>query len=561
MTRKAASAHAATLSVSGAWMVVSGFVLLFAVLSARIGHLAMDSVAPASAPVEVAEAPRTGRADIVDRNGHLLATTVPVWSLYAHPREIGDANGVVSRLAEIVGNLDSESLAQRLAGDRPFVWVSRRITPEQKRRVLALGAPGLYFGRRSSRVYPTGGELAHVLGGVRMDKEGVDYAELVGVGGVEGRMDQRLRGGGAPLKLTIDLPAQTALRRILARHMAEQRAKGAAAVLMEIGTGAVRAMVSLPDYDPNRSGAAAGSEAQFNRAAQGVYELGSVLKPLTLALALDQGVASLDTVYDIDESLKVDGHSIGDPYIAEPQVTLHEAVYRSSNIATAKAALQVGGPTQKVFMDALGLLDPLPLQISEASGSQPLYPRRWRRSSTATIAYGHGIAITPVHLAAAYATLAGDGRRVSPTLLEGEDAARPRVVSEATAKQTRRALRSVVERGTGRRAEVAGYQVGGKTGTADKHAAGGYSSRRVVATFAAVFPGDQPTHVLLVMLDEPDGRQDVKDMYRRTAGHTAAPAAAEAIRRLGPLLGVLPRPDPNSRDQAPTVPELRVAQR
>lgn len=559
MMRKAAGARQAALSTSGVWMVIAGFALLFTVLLARIGQLTLDGVAPAS--IEMAASARKGRADIVDRNGHLLATTVPVWSLYAHPREIGDANGVVAQLAGIIGNLDAERLAQRLAGDRSFVWVSRRITPAQKRKVLALGAPGLYFGRRSSRVYPAGGELAHVLGGVRMDNEGVDHAELVGTGGIEGRMDKRLREGGEPLRLTIDLSAQTALRRILVRNMAEQRAKGAAAVLMEIETGAVRAMVSLPDYDPNHPGAAVGSDAQFNRAAQGVYELGSALKPLTLALALEAGVASLESVYDIDTPLTVDGHSIGDPYIADPQVTLHEAVYRSSNIATAKVALQVGGPMQKVFMDALGLLDPLPLQIAEAPGSQPLYPRRWRRSSTATIAYGHGIAITPMHLAAAYATIVGDGRRVMPTLLEGEDAPRPRVVSEATVKQTRRALRSVVERGTGRKAEVAGYQVGGKTGTADKLVAGGYSSRRVVATFAAVFPGDRPTHVLLVMLDEPAGRQDVEDLYRRTAGNTAAPAAAEAIRRLGPLLGVLPRPNPNSRDQAPTVPELRVAQR
>lgn len=552
------SGEAPSLSASGAWLVACGAMFLFAALAARIGWLALDGRQPAAvAPSQAA----SGRAEIVDRNGNLLAVTVPVLSLHANPREIGDPSGLADSLAGIFGNLDRERLESRLARDSHFEWVSRRVTPAQKRAVLALGSPGLYFGRREVRLYPVGRQAAHIVGGVRMDNEGVERADLIGVAGVEGHQDERLRGSDQPLRLTIDLPIQNALHETMLRSMREQRAKGAAAVLMEVGTGAVRAMVSLPDFDPNHRSAAK-ADAKFNRAAQGVYEFGSVFKPLTLSLALETGVADMHTMFDISAPLRIDGHRIRDPYINEKQISLHEAVYRSSNIATAKVALAVGGPKQRKFLKSLGLFEPLPLELLEASGSQPLYPSRWRPSITATVAFGHGIAITPVHLAAGYAAIVGDGRRVLPTLVEGAGGRRERVVSEATVEHARSSLRSVVERGTGRRLRVSGYRLGGKTGTADKVAESGrgYSRDRVQATFVAVFPGDRPTHVLVVTLDEPQGREMTSARYRRVAGNTAAPAAARAIRRIGPLLGMLPRPPaPPSEQEMPSEPELKVA--
>lgn len=561
MSWKQSRAKKVNLSPSGFWIVIASFTCAFALLFGRASALLLDGIEVA--PQAVVDTSFASRADIVDRNGNLLATMLPVWWLYAHPHEIGNARSVARDLARILGDTDPEALARRLRGDKNFVYISKHVTPNQKREVMALGAPGLYFQYRHQRMYPAGAGLAHVLGSVRVESEGRDKDHVVyaGSGGVDGYMNERLRAGGDPLHLTIDLPSQVALRKILARGMVEQGAKGAAGVLLEISTGAVRALVSLPDYDPNHRADALGKPAEFNQAIQGVYELGSVLKPITFALAVESRTASMDSVYDISQPLTVDGHRIRDPYIYDPQVTLHEAVYRSSNIAIALAALKIGGRKQKQFLKDLGLLDPLPLELTEAASGKPLYPKKWRDSNTATIAFGHGISISPMHLAAAYATLTGDGRKVEPTLIEGHWEPGKQVVSAETVRQTRWALRSAIDHGTGRRAQVAGYIVAGKTGTADKQRASGrgYSRDRVISTMATVFPNENPTHVLVIMLDEPRGSNKNAERYRRTAGLTVAPIAAEAIRRLVTLLGVLPRWKPEPPDPLPLTPDLQVA--
>lgn len=556
----------AKLSAIRAGMVVSVFAIAFAVIGGRLGWLAVDNPRHAAAkvaPVAEQQYASPGRADIVDRDGRLLAATVPVWSLYAHPREVADPRLTAVRLAEVFTELDIEQVAAMLDSDRRFVWLHKEVAPREKQRVYGLGLPGLYFGVRQARVYPAGSNLAHVLGGTRFDNEGVKGAELVGVAGVEHYFDERLRAGGEPVRLSVDLPVQAELRDIVHAGVAEQKAKGAAAVLLEVNSGEVISMISLPDFDPNHRPNARGEpdaaeNVLFNRAAQGVYELGSTLKPVTAALAMEFGGADLQTSYHVDRPLRVGGYAISDLNPKSPVVNLREAVFRSSNIATASAALAVGAGTQRQFLKALGFMDRLPLEISEARGSSPLYPNTWRKINVATIAYGHGIAITPLHLAAGYATLVGDGRRVVPTLVvDGtRTVEREQVVSEATVAGIRTVLRDVVRRGTGRKAEVAGYAVGGKTGTADKvlRDGRGYEVDKVIATFAAVFPAHRPAYVLVVTLDEPEGIGTSR--WRRAAGNTAAPVAAAAIDRIAPMLGVVP----SYEEFDPDAPEVQLAQ-
>lgn len=529
------------------------FLACFTIAGLRVVQLGVDSAGNAGSVRQAEAKPaadRPLRADIVDRNGRLMATVIPMWTLYAHPREIADPAGTARALAGIFPELDAGLLGAELGKRRSFAWVRKRLTPAEKAGVAALGIPGLYFGARSMRYYPGGMLAAHILGGVRVDAEAVDRAQLVGVSGVERRFDRRLRTESGPLQLSVDMRLQAVLHRQVAHGMKRYRAEKASAVLMDVKSGEVLGMVSLPDYDPNRP-LAAGEDARLNLAAHGVFEPGSVLKPLTAALAMEHGNARLSTRYGIQKPLSVGRVSLREPTIRDETVTLLEAVTRSSNIATATAALAVGPETQKAFLGQLGMLAPTGLELGGAENVMPLYPESWGQTSTATIAFGHGIAVTPVHLAAAYATLTGDGRRVSPTLLAGPEQERgARVVSPKTVRSIRLALRNTVRKGTGRRAAVPGYAVGGKTGTADMvNPDGRYHTDRVVSTFASVFPAYDPAYVLVVSMYNPRGIG--KDRYRRSAGRTAAPVAAEVITRVAPLLGIAPVAEVFANQEAP----------
>ncbi len=537
------------LSPWRATVAVAVFALVFSVLGVRIGWLAVGSAAqPASAPTVATTGEMPVRAGILDRNGEWMAVTVPMWSLYAHPREIADAAAAAQALAGVFPDLDREQIGHELSDGRRFTWIRRRVMPAERQAVLDLGLPGIYFGESLMRVYPGGELAAHVLGGVRNDRQGVDRTRMVGVGGVERHFDDRLSDTAEPLRLSLDMRVQAMLHGQLASGIHHYGAVAGSAVLMEVSSGELRGMVSLPDFDPNRPGEAP-PEAHFNHAAQGVYEFGSALKPITAALAIEHGGAGLETIYDIRKPIHLGGYSLREPTIQSASVTLQEALVRSSNIASATAALAVGGQVQKGFLGQLGLLERLPVELTEAAGGTPLYPKRWRKINTATIAYGHGIAITQLHLAAAYATLLGDGRRVTPTLLadRGEvGGERPRVVSARTVESLRIALRKVVVSGTARRAEVSGYAVGGKTGTAEIAKAGGsYEKEKVISTLVSAFPMHDPAYVLVVTLRDPKGIGDGR--YRRSAGVTAAPIVSEMILRAAPLLGLPPVGDVAAR--------------
>ncbi len=492
------------------------------------------------------------RSDIVDRNGRILATNLQTHSLYAHPRDMIDPAHAAKELAAIFPELDEAELLKDFEGDRRFLWIRRQISPEQMQAVHDIGSPGLLFGPREMRLYPNGPIAAHILGGASYGREGVASAEVIGVAGVERKFDGFLRdpaNEGAPLQLSLDLTVQAAAEQVLAGGMSIMNAKGAASVLMDIHTGEIISMVSLPDFDPNNRPRvrATGDQSDsplFNRAVQGVYELGSVFKIFTVAQAMELALVNPNTMIDTQGPLTWGRFRIRDFHDYGPELSTTDVIVESSNIGTARIAMQIGAERQRAFLHSLGFLEATPLEMVEAPTGKPLLPRNWSEISTMTISYGHGLSSSPVHLAAGYASLLNGGTRVEPTLLRRETAEQgPRVVSEAVSARSRSMLRQVVTRGTASFGEVPGYEVGGKTGTADKPraAGGGYYDDKVISTFASVFPANDPQYVLIVTLDEPS--ENSGDEPRRTAGWTAVPIAAEMIRRTAPLLGLRPQVD------------------
>ncbi len=539
-------------------LLAATFLLAFGTVAVRMSVLA------ATEPAEPKSA-RAGsdivaqRADIVDRNGNILAKNLLTASLYAQPHQMVDRPAAAAGLARIFPDLDEADLLRHFSGSRKFLWIKRSLSPEQQQLVHDLGEPGLQFGPRELRLYPNGRLASHVLGGYGFGREGVHAAEVIGKAGLELAHDAFLRdpgNGGQPLQLSLDLGVQAAVERVLEGGMQLMNAKGAAAVLMEADTGQIVAMVSLPDFDPNQRPAppVSGDPSDspiFNRAAQGVYELGSTFKIFAAAQALELGIANPATMYDTKGPLTWGRFKIRDFHDYGPRLSLRDVIVKSSNIGTARIAMDIGADRQRAFLDRLGLLTAVPVSLPEAGRSKPLLPANWSEISAMTISYGHGIAATPLHLAAAYATMVNGGLKVSPSLLRNSD--RPteadRVISERTSAQLREMLRAVVAdpKGTASLADVPGYRVGGKTGTADKpKATGGYHEDKVIATFAAVFPAEAPEYVLTVSLDEPEDRSGKKP--RRTAGWTAAPVAAEIIRRIAPLMNMRPKHTETARN-------------
>ncbi|GGD42709.1 cell division protein FtsI [Sinisalibacter lacisalsi] len=543
----------ARLRAEGRLVVLAGlFFCAFLVVGVRMGAIAASEPAEPRAQAAGAQI-AAARADIVDRRGRLLATNLVTHALYAQPPMMVEPERAARELVRIFPDLDEERLLGWFAGDRKFLWIKKKISPEQKQAVFDIGEPGLLFGPREMRLYPNGAIAAHILGGARFGREGVDAAEVIGVAGIEKAFDERLRDparAGDPLRLTIDLTVQAAVERVLEGGMVMMNAKGATAVLMEARTGEVVALASLPDFDPNdrprplTEGDASNSPL-FNRAVQGLYELGSTFKIFAVAQALEMGQVNPSTMIDTRGPLTWGKFRIRDFRDYGAQLSVTDVIVKSSNIGTARIAMDIGAERQRAFLAGLGFTEPTAVELVEAPGSKPLLPPNWSEISTMTISYGHGLSASPLHLATAYASLLNGGHKVSPTLVRGAPAARgPRVVSEETSAIARQMLRQVVTRGTASFGDVPGYAVGGKTGTADKPRlkGGGYYEDKVIATFASVFPAHDPRYVLVVTLDEPvetSGREP-----RRTAGWTAVPVAAEMIRRVAPLLGLKPEIEP-----------------
>ncbi|UYV36017.1 penicillin-binding protein 2 [Rhodobacteraceae bacterium D3-12] len=534
-------------------LLVLGVVFLcaYVVIGARMGLMASSEPAEPRARAGGA-AIVTQRADIVDRKGRILATNFETHSLYAHPKQMIEPKQVAKDLVKIFPDLDEKRLIKDFTGKRKFVWIKKKISPEQKQAVHDIGDPGLLFGPREMRLYPNGKLAAHVMGGASFGKEGVDAAEVIGVAGVEKVFDDYLRDpakDGKPLQLSLDVTVQAAAERVLYGGMRLMNAKGAAAVLMDVHTGEVISVVSLPDFDPNArprppTEGAPDDSPLFNRAVQGVYELGSTFKIFTTAQAMELGLVNPSTMIDIRGPLKWGRHRICDFHNYGKELSVAKIIVKSSNIGTARLAQMIGAKRQKEFLTKLGLMERTPVEIVEAKGSTPLLPPNWSEISTMTISYGHGISVSPMHLAAAYAAVANGGTRVKPTLLKQSGPQYgPRVMSKQVSAASLDMLRRVVTEGTASFGEVPGYAVGGKTGSADKpKPRGGYYKNKLIATFAAVFPAHDPKYVLIVTLDEPETY--VLGETRRTAGWTAVPVAAEMINRVAPLLGLRPQVEP-----------------
>ncbi len=528
------------------------FFIAFSVIGARMGTLAASEPTEPRAAAGGSEI-TAQRSDILDRNGRILATNMMTHSLYAQPNDMVDPVHAATELAAIFPELDAKALERRFTDGRSFLWVRKVLSPEQMQQVHEIGDPGLYFGPREMRLYPNGNLASHILGGAAFGAEGVDSAEVIGTAGIEKQLDTRLRDpaqSANPLTLSIDLTLQANVEEVLATGMHTLQAKGAAAILMDVKTGEVLALASLPNFDPNdRPGISPTVDPSdnplFNRAVQGVYELGSTFKIFAVAQAMDLGLITPDTQIDTKQPFVYDGFPVHefDNHNYGPTKSVSDVIAVSSNIGAAHIGLMIGGVRQQAFLKAMGLLDPPQIELFEAASARPLVQKNWSGLVTVTVSYGHGISTSLLNLAAAYSTLANGGLKVTPTLIHSDrHTPGPRVVTEKTALACVLMMRKVVTDGTATFADVPGYEVAGKTGTADKpRKGGGYYSDKVINTFASVFPANDPKYVLVVTLDEPVETAGLKP--RRTAGYTAVPVAGEIIRRVGPLLGLRPQVD------------------
>lgn len=538
-----------------------GFAAAFTLIGARMGLLAATEPMEPRSAAPGAEI-TAQRADITDRNGNVLATNMLTHALYAHPRDMVDPKRVAHELAGIFPELKEEDLYRRFTDGRSFLWIRKVLSPEQMQRVHEIGDPGLLFGPREMRLYPNGTLAAHVLGGTSFGAEGVHSAEVIGTAGIEKALDARLRDpaqSGQPLQLSLDLTLQAAVEEILQTGMTMLSAKGAAAILMDVHTGEILSLASLPAFDPNDRPnplvkGEPGDSPLFNRAVQGVYELGSTFKIFTVANALELGLVTPDTMVDANAPKRVGRFTIKEFQNKNygPLLSVRDVIAKSSNVGTANIALQIGALRQQAFYKSLGFFEPTQIELVEAPGAKPIVPKKWPDITVITTSYGHGISASPMHLAAAYGTIANGGIRITPTLLHGGVPQNgPRVMSEETAREARMMMREVVTHGTATMADVPGYEVAGKTGTAEKpNKAGGYDRDKVVNTFAMMFPASEPKYVLVVTLDEPVDTSGSEP--RRTAGWTAVPVAAEIVRRAAPLLGLRPAVEPAPADALTT---------
>ena len=494
------------------------------------------------------------RGDIVDRDGQPLASSIDVWSIALQPTKvIGDKLILARNLAKLMPEKDEASYFAMIRSGKPFFYLRRRASPQLVEAINALGEPGMALERTPDRLYPQTSLAAHVLGFTDIDGHGA--------AGVERAFDKRLSDPatrGEPLTLSISSKVQQALEHELNTAMTEFSAIGAAGVVMDIHTGEVLAMTSLPSLNPNIAGKGS-PEARFNRATLGVYELGSTFKPFTVAMAMDSGIVkSMGQMYNCPKEFHYGKVTVHDTHPYGRACSVAEIMMESSNIGTAQIALQVGAARQREFLTKMGFMAPVAIELRERG--RTLTPGNdWGEIATMTVGYGHGIAVTPLHLATGYATLFNGGVYHPATILK-VDKNHPvgpahRVFTEETSYKSRSLLRLVVMKGTGKNADAPGYRIGGKTGTAEKIVGGHYTSASVVTTFAGVFPMEEPRYVIIAMLDDP--KPTPKTYGFHTAGWNVAPLVGRTVSRIAPMLGVRPdmKRDANMSEVLPFVHE------
>ncbi len=514
------------------------FSLAFLVVVGQLVHLALAGGSGAARTTAAAAAPSPGRGDITDRNGAVLATSIPTASLFADPKEIIDARAVVNALGSIFPDLDRPALLEKLSGPGRFVWIRRNLTPNEQFAVNRLGLPGLSFETEYRRVFPYGRSVSHLLGFADVDE--------YGIAGIEKAYDALLANGEA-VRLSLDIRVQHIVHDELSAAMREFRAIGAAGLVLDVNSGEVLASVSLPDFDPNAPGGVP-DDARFNRVTEGVYEMGSVFKVFTTAMALDSGVASLTSGYDASHPLHVSRYTISDYHAVNRWLSVPEILVHSSNIGSALMALDVGSQRQRDYLQRFGLLTRASFDLPRPEIGMPLVPNPWRDINTMTVGFGHGIAVTPLQLTTAVAAVVNGGVLRPATVLyrdRGISVPGKRVVSARTSRQMRNLMRLVVQYGTGTRADIASYHIGGKTGTADKQVNGRYRSDKRVSSFVGAFPIEAPRYVVFAMVDEPRGTR--KTFNYATGGWVAAPVVGRVVERMGALLGMAPAVDAPER--------------
>ena len=552
--RRRTPASAGTLHIEGvkkraidtgrARLIVAGaiFLLAFSVIAGQMVNVAIlrDGGTPRAAQAKTDDASEA-RADIVDRNGVLLATNLPMDSLYVHPREIKDQDkeAAVKAVAQVLPDLKIEELRSKISSDRSFFYLQRNLTPKQVYDVNALGIPGLYFEKDEKRVYPEGNLTAHVVGLTDLDGKGV--------AGIEKKFDHDLDTRREPLRLSLDVRVQTVLRDELAKTMADFNAVGATGMVMDVHTGELLGMVSLPDFDPNTMQGAT-PDSMFDRASLGVYEMGSTFKLFDAAAAIDAGVATENSSYDTTHPIHIARFEIYDYHPMNRWLTVPEILIYSSNIGAAKMALDLGIDRQKDYLGRFGLLRPASIEVPEVG--TPLVPNPWREINSMTIAYGHGMAVTPVQMMQGVGAIVDGGVIHPATLLAraaGEAVPGVQVIKPATSHVMLDMMRMIVTEGTGEKAEVKGYEVAGKTGTAEKNGVGGYHHKSLLSSFIATFPVSNPRYLVLAMIDEPKGNKQSAGFA--TAGWTAAPAVGRIVAQIGPMLGVEPVASPDDANK------------
>ena len=496
----------------------------------RIARIEPREPGPAAPAAELSVGAHT-RAMIVDRNGEILAISLPTAGLYANPREMIDTADAARRLKGVMPQLDLETVRSRLAANKGFVYLARNITPREQMAVNGLGIPGVYFEQTERRRYPQGRVGAHVVGGVDVDAHGISGAERA--------FDERLRTDPTPLRLSIDVRVQAVVREELTKSMTEFQAIGACGIVMDVRTGEVVAMVSLPDFDANKPNDFK-PEERFNRALTGMYEPGSTFKLQTAAMALDTGAAQLWSSFDASHDIKIGRFTISDFEGKHRVLQLPEVIAYSSNLGAAHMAVQVGTERQRSWLQAMGMFQRVGIELPE-QGQPIVQPAaNWKEIATMTVGFGHGIAVSPLHVVRGTAALANGGLVLAPTILatDGHREEGTRVMKQSTSDTMRRLMRLVVTDGYGKPADVPGYFVGGKTGTAEKTTAHGYKKHANISAFMSVFPMNAPRYAVYFMLDEPKGNASTGGYS--TAGAVSAPGAGRVIARIGPMLGLMP---------------------
>ena len=507
------------------------FAVAFAAVGLRMGYVSLlrDGAEPTQRVAARGGSIQSERADIVDRNGAVLATSVPVMSAFVNPHLVIDPPDAARKIVTALPDLKYEDIREKLEADKTFFWIKRGLSPREHDRVNRLGIPGLDFQAEERRIYPQGTAAAHILGYASVDNSGL--------AGVERYFDQQLQSGET-VQLSIDLRLQRMVERELARGIQKFSAIGGTAIVMDATNGEILAMASLPTFNPNSTKTLT-NEALFNRATLGVYEQGSTFKIFNTAMALDSGKVTVASVFDATSPIRIDRFTINDDHAQRRPLNVAEIFRYSSNIGSAKMAVEVMGPEgQRAFLDKIGFLRPLNTQLPELAA--PLWPRHWMRINTMTIAFGHGISVTPLHLVTGSAAMVNGGILYPPSLVkrtEASDKGR-RVIQTKTSVSMRQLLRLNAVEGTGRNANLPGYEVGGKTGTAEKPGRGGYRQKALISSFVGMFPMNDPKFVILYSLDEPKGLPETGGYA--TAGWVAAPSVKVIVENIASLYGILP---------------------